>query len=325
MTVGLRGQLAAACLVAVISALALPLLAHARTQQIDSIAYAFLLNRHGGWTGPETVAGVPESWVADRVIAAHPSHLRVTDAASTCTHSECYTLQPNSVAVALQLRRMRDAGIKLGAAINIARSDHGRRSISDVVDHACRIKQADRENLYSWLFLDFSSSQPKRFEIATKIKRGTGCDAGGWNVITNSSGYKKSYRLVRGALGHAKRFSLLVGGSDSAIKERLIDAAEGRRSTLTDDDRRFLKDVKRKYPGADPMLKLEVPHQTGRIFAELPGRVQRSLLEKWARGQRRHGYKMVFPLFVFPGNQPSYNSLAEGTYELMVDLMGLGA
>ena len=319
---GQSAKIAVACVATLTAALVLPALASARgPANIDDIAYAFLLNRHGGWTGPEQPNGEPESWVADKVIEANPSHLRVTDAASTCGAGECYTLQPNSPDVRRQLERMRDAGIKLGAAINIARSDHGKRSVSEVVEHACRIKQADDHNLYSWIFLDFSSSQPKRFQIATKIKRGTGCSAGGWDVITNSSGYKKSYKLVRGALGHAKRFSLLVGGSDAKIKQRLIEAAEGRRSAITADDERFLADAKKKYKGAQPLLKLEVPNQTGNIFAQLSGDVQRALLERWSNAQRRQGFKMIYPLFVFPGNQPEYDSVAEGTYDLMVDLI----
>jgi hypothetical protein len=301
---GFQRQLTAACLLAALSALALPALAHARGGgHIDDMAYGIVINRHGAWTGPEKAGGKPKSWVAKRVIAAHPSHLRVTDAASTCTRRECYRLRPQRSA-RRQLRRMRDAGIKLGAAINIARSDHGPRSVSDVVDHACKIKKADRADLYSWIFLDFASSQPRRHEIANKIKRGKGCSAGGWNVVTNSSGYKKTYNLANGALGHAKRFSVLVGGSESEIKQRLVDVAEGRRSAINSADKRFLEDVDRKYPGAQPLLKLEVPNQTGRIFAELTTRVQRSVLKRWSKAQRRRHFKVVYPLFVFPGNRP---------------------
>ena len=317
-------KLLALCIISTIAFLVAPALAQARTEKIRSIAYSFLINRYGGWTGPENLLGDPQHWVVDSIIAANPSHLRITDAANTCEPGECFTMQPKDNAVARQLRELRDAGIKLGTAINIAHTDGGRkRSVQDVVDHACKMKQADDENLYSWIFLDFSSSQPKRLEIANKIRSGKGCPAGGWRIMTNSSGYKKSYHLARGALAHAKRFSLLVGGSDSAIKERLVEAARGQRPILTDSDHRFLEDVKKKYPEAYPVLKLEVPNQVAQIFAELPTDVQSSLIEKWARGQERNGYKMIYPLFVFPGNHPPYNSLEELTYQLMVSLMAL--
>lgn len=314
----------AACLLAGVAFLVAPAMAQAKVAPIRSIAYSFLINRYGGWTGPENLLGAPQSWVADAIIDANPSHLRITDAANTCDPSECFTLQPNDPAIAREMRQMRDAGIKLGAAINIAFTDDGkRRSVSDVVNHACRIKQADDEDFYDWIFLDFATSQPNRLEIANKIRSGKGCPAGGWQIVTNSSGYKKSNKMPRGAIAHAKRFSLLVGGSDATIKQRLVDAARGRRPVLTDSDHRFLEDVAKKYPEAYPVLKLEVPNQAGQIFAELPTDVQVSLLEKWARAQKRYGFKMIYPLFVFPGNHPGYNSITELTYELMVGLMAL--
>ena len=314
----------ALCLLAGLTFLVAPAMAQAKTEPIRSIAYSFLINRYGGWTGPEGLLGNPQTWVVDAIIAADPSHLRITDAANTCGSGECFTLQPNEPEIAREMRQLRDAGIKLGAAVNIAFTDGGgRRSVSDVVNHACRIKQADDENFYSWIFLDFATSQPNRLEIANKVRAGKSCPAGGWRIITNSSGYKKSNEMPRGAIAHAKRFSLLVGGSDATIKQRLIDAAAGRRPVLTDSDHRFLDDVSKKYPEAYPVLKLEVPNQAGEIFAELPLDVQLSLLEKWARGQKRNGYKMIYPLFVFPGNQAEYDSIAEGTYALMLSLMAL--
>src|SRR5690606_21964841 len=148
-----------------------------------------------------------------------------TSAANQCDARECYTLQPNRPEVRRELRRLRDAGIKLGAAINTARTVGGRtRTVQDVVNHACRIKQADRENnFYSWLFLDFMRSQPRRLKIANRIRSGKGCPAGGWRIVTNSSGYKKSIKMPRGASAHAKRFSLLVG-KRNVVRRRLIAA-----------------------------------------------------------------------------------------------------
>lgn len=294
-------------------------------EEVNGFAYAFLLNRHGGWTGPTNSNREPLKWVVDRIIEANPSHLRLTAAANTCKKGECYTLKPNRPSVAAEMRRLRDAGIKLGAAVNIARTKGGkRRTVKDVVNHACRIKKADKGNFYSWIFLDFSRSQPKRREIGNRIRKGTGCSAGGWKIVTNSSGYKRTLRMPNGAVAHAKRFSLLVGGTKKQIKKRLRAAANGKRSVLAANDRRFITDVKRKYPRSYPILKLEVPHQSGKIFAQMPANVQRKLLERWAKVGRRKGFKIIYPLFVFPsGNYVAYDSVAEGTYDTMVGLMEL--
>lgn len=293
----------------------------AKRENVRSIAYAFLINKHGGWSGP-TDGRDPRPGIVDRIIEANPSHLRVTSAANQCDSRECYTLEPNRPAVRRELLRLRAAGIKLGAAVNTARTVGGqRRTVEDVVDHACRIKQRAGE-YYDWLFLDFMRSQPKRLKIANRIKRGKGCPAGGWKIVTNSSGYRKKIKMPRGAAAHAKRFSLLVG-KRNVVRKRLKKAARGKRSVLVAADRRFIRDVKRKYPDAWPILKLEAPNQTGGIFAQLSTDVQRSLLDKWAAASRRVGFKVIHPLFVYPAGSGHhvYDSVNEGTYDLLVRLI----
>jgi hypothetical protein len=289
-------------------------------ENVRSIAYAFLINKHGGWSGP-TQGRDPRPEIINRIIQADPSHLRITSAANQCDRRACYTLAPNRPSVRDALMALKEAGIKLGAAINTARTVGGkRRTVKDVVDHACRMKKRVGR-LYDWLFLDFMRSQPKRLAIANRIKRGKGCPAGGWKLITNSSGYKKSIRMPSGAAAHAKRFSLLVGNR-KVVRKRLIKAARGKRSVLVESDRRFLRDVKRKYAEAWPILKLEAPNQTG-AFSTLSTKVQRSLLKRWAVASRRMGFKVIHPLFVYPAGKGHtvYDSVREGTYDLIADLI----
>jgi hypothetical protein len=292
-----------------------------KRENVRSIAYAFLINKHGGWSGP-TQGRDPRPGIVNRILQANPSHLRITSAANQCDRRACYTLAPNRPEVRDELMRLKDAGIKLGAAINTARTVGGkRRTVKDVVNHACRIKKRSG-HLYDWLFLDFMRSQPKRLAIANRIKRGKGCSAGGWKIVTNSSGYKKSIKMPSGAAAHAKRFSLLVG-KRKAVRKRLIKASRGKRSVLVEADRRFIRDVKRKYPEAWPVLKLEAPNQTGRVFAKLSTKVQRGLLERWAAASRRMGFKVIHPLFVYPAGKGHtvYDSVSEGTYDLLVKLI----
>src|SRR5690606_35013100 len=46
-------------------------------ENVRSIAYACLINKHGGWSGPVTNRD-PQPWVVSRILEAEPSHLRVT-------------------------------------------------------------------------------------------------------------------------------------------------------------------------------------------------------------------------------------------------------
>jgi hypothetical protein len=296
-----------------------------RRYRIGGFAYALLLNRHGAWTGPRLPSGEPDFSVIDDILELAPTHLRLTQPPNRCVRGQCATLQPRDPEVLAQLLRLRDAGIKIGAALNIAREiragRYRRRSPDEVVRHACRIKRADAHGLYDWLFLDFVTEAPRARQITRRITFGTRCPDARWRTMTNASGYLARPNLPRDAIAHAKRFSLLVAPADRLWK-RLHAAAAGRRPALMPADRRFIADVRRKFPRAMPILKLEVPHQAGRIFGVLDREVQASLLRRWARAQYRHGFRIIYPLFIYPGGiQPSYDSRHHGTFDVIANLL----
>ena len=258
----------------------------------------------------------------DDILRARPTHLRLSHPPNRCIGGQCSTLQPRDPAVLKQLLRLRDAGIKIGAALNIAREirdgRYRRRSPDEVVRHACRIKRADTHGLYDWLFLDFVHEAPRARQITRRITFGTRCPDARWRTMTNASGYRARPQLPRDAIAHAKRFSLLVGPA-AQVRRRLAAAAAGEGPILTRADRLFLADVRRNYPRAAALLKLEIPHQTGRIF----GALERQLLERWARAQRRLGFTTIYPLFIYPGgSQPNYDSREQGTFERIAELLG---
>lgn len=299
--------------------------APARRPRIGGIAYAMLLDHHGDWTGPRLPSGEPDFSVIDDILAVGPTHLRLTQPPNRCVRDLCPTLQPNDPEVLAQLLRLRDAGIKIGAALNIAREIRDgrrrRRSPDEVVRHACRIKRADVHGLYDWLFLDFVAEAPRAHAINRRITKGGGCSAGRWRTMINASGVGSAKNLPRGAFAHARRFRLLVAPR-AVVLRRVRAAAAGRRGALTPSDRRFVAEVRRRRPHAMPVLKLEVPHQAGRVFAGLSRDTQLALLRRWAQAQHRHGFRMIYPLFIYPGGgHPVYDSRSQGTFELMGGLL----
>lgn len=77
------------------------------------------------------------------------------------------------------LRGLKDVGVEIGVVVGAAGDeDEGAkppRSVQDITYQACRIRQADTENLYDFMFLDlsFKLDDANLVEAVTKLQGGT--------------------------------------------------------------------------------------------------------------------------------------------------------
>ncbi len=260
----------------------------------------------GTWAGPRLADGEPDTGIVDHIVAARPTHLRVTLASNDAEQD----LQPQSEAVRTAYERLVAADISLGAAIT------GHRDEDEVVAHACRIKAADARGYYGWLFIDFASRSRHVKRLVRRIRAGDGCPAGGWErVWVNASGRKAGF--PRQAAAVAKRMDV-VGGPQRWRKWRreARRIARGRAPALIAKDRRWVRRAHRR--GVRPVLKLEVPWQTGTMFAPLSRKTQRRLLVRWTKAARRMRFDFIFPIYVHKAFARShYDARREGTYGLI--------
>jgi hypothetical protein len=306
---------------------------------LNSIAYGVLINSWGHWVAPRE-GGEPDEGVIDRLIAARPAYLRVTSTGHRCPRpspeaKRCQLAQPGNPVVTEWLYRLREAGIRLGVGINAYYRKKKPRPVRGVLRHACAIKSDDAFALYDFLFLDFPLQRGDRVlqRLIDRIHRGERCPAGGWRLIMTNDTFFHSRRAAEPAQRvwvHAKRFELLDGEEDRERergtvpewKEKARRAAAGRIPAILAEDRSFIHEIHRSYPNSHAVLKLEVSYQTGDRFGKLSTRNQKRLLKRWSRAQERHGFKVVYPLFVHQGRAAHhYDSRAEGTYRLIKRLI----
>lgn len=265
-----------------------------------SVAYGILSKSTGKWNGPRHADGAPDMRIVDHILRARPSHLRATPA----SHKLEQNLAPADPYVAEAWRRFRKAGIKLGAAIT------AKRDPDEVVEHGCRIK-AEAGQWYQWLFLDFASASVGG--IGAIVKRLRKC---GWRVVwINASGGSP---LPRAAYAAAKRFEVVGNAVERRFprwKRQARRIARGKAPALHVKDRRWVRRARKR--GVNPILKLEVPHQTGLMFAQLPKRIQRKVLRRWHVAAKRYRFDFIYPLYVHGvmGRKP-YDSRAMRTATL---------
>jgi hypothetical protein len=307
---------------------------------LNSFAYGILLNSWGHWVAPRE-DGEPDEAVLDALLDARPAYLRITSTGNRCPHPDrpeakrCHLAQPGNTVVTQWLLRLKAAGIKLGAGINAYYRKKKPRPVRGVIRHACALNTADTYNLYDFLFLDFPLQRSDRAlqTLIDKIHRGRRCPVGGWRLIMTNDTFFHSPKAAEPADRvwiHAKRFELLDGEEDRPQdrgkvpewKEKARLAAAGKIPSILAEDRSFIREIHRRYPKSHAVLKLEVSYQTGDRFGKLSTRNQKRLLKRWSAAQRRHGFKMIYPLYVHKGRASNhYDSRAEGTYRLIKRLI----
>lgn len=302
----------------------------ARTGEPQGYAYTLLLSGNGNWIGPK-LDGQPDLTIFDAIEAAQPEFARVT------THSGPRGVAtpvpiPSSQEITDRLIGLRDMGIHLGVSLN-AFWVHGtkrkmHKSVGKVLSEACTIRTAT-EGLYDWIFLDFALSRTtsELHKLVEGLKSGDRCDGLGWErVMTNSTNWKNadSARLPRGAWSHGSRIALMNNGAGDAHNKwrtRARLAAEGKYPAIGPSDIAFVDHAHDVSRDSMPVLKLEIPHQTSN-FASLQGGIQRELISRWAAAGRKHGFELMFPLFVHKRSTPfAYDSRKEKTFALQVRLL----
>ena len=239
---------------------------------------------------------------------------------------------PDSEDVRERLAGLRDAGMHLGVSINAYWVHKTRRDkhkkVKKVLDEACDIREGT-DGLYDWIFLDFALNRTSaELERLVKgLKAGSRCHGEGWQwVATNSTNWSNpdSARTTAAASAHAGRLAVMNNGpGDSSNKWRLRAklAAKGKYPAIGPRDLAFVKHIRKVSPGSTPILKLEIPHQTSN-FATLSGGVQRSLIRQWANARKRHGFELMFPLYVHARSTAhAYDSRKEGTFDLQRRLL----
>ncbi len=294
-------------------------------------AYALVMSSNGNWIGP-TASGEPDLRVFDALEAARPQFLRVSTHSGPRNPNVTPVPIPDSPEVLRRLEALRDSGTKLGVSVNaywVHKTQRGEsKTVAEVLREACDILEA-ANGLYEWIFLDFALSRTSRElrRLVRGLRTGTQCGGLAWaHVVTNSTNWKNrdAARLAPNAGAHGARLSLMNNGPEDSSdrwRERAKLAAAGRYPAIGPNDRSFVRRVRSTSPMSTPLLKLEVPHQTSN-FASLTGRVQRSLIRRWAELRERLGYELIFPLFVHKRSTASgYDSRAEGTFELQRRLL----
>lgn len=335
-----------------------PAMANAKIRMAD----AFLVDSTGAWFCPgdkvecdpgrigklATSQGFAEELLRPGVLNKGRLYLRAAKARNDCREgTPCATVgvpkrepgcqPPASDTPFCALLSLKDANVRLGIVISAKRDDPGTddetpREPSDLAWQACKIRQADRDHLYDFVFIDYTFKMSYRAtrEAVRMIQKGLiikggkrakcrsddGKDLGRWpHVITNDTtwNYKsKDYSLKTGAWAHAKRLGV-IGEKDHK--------APTRESGFTANDLRFIKRV--HQANSQPVLRLEVTPDTSE-FAGLGQPLQCSLLKTWAGAQRKLDYTLLFPLFVHGVRKEQtvpYNSLLEGTFTPQLSLI----
>lgn len=293
--------------------------------QLYDMAYTVFLSKKGEWIGPRKADGSIDLSIIDDIIEqrrgfARPKFLRMTTASNDCPdprREPCWTGVPAEGTKEYEaLRDLKDAGMKIGVAINVYRKpeppegcDEGWddptkrnrciRPVSEVVAHAKEINDTDG-NLYDYIFLDFA---PRRTpaggagvddlqEVVDRVR-----DEAGWaRRMTNATGFSSENRqnTAHGMWGDAKRFEIFRGAD---WKEKVDRVLSGEWEAIRPEDMRFINFIEDHRPDSYAILKLEVPGQVRR-FGQLASHEQEKLLRLWARGQAEYGYKMMYPLFI---------------------------
>jgi hypothetical protein len=329
----LRAALAVALVIGIGIAATRPAAADPRGSETEpkGHAYALVLASNGNWIGPRQ-NGNPDLRIFDAIEAARPEFVRVSTHSGPRNPDVTPVPMPDSPEVVERLAALRDSGIRLGVSINAFwRHKTGReksKKVNEVLDEACDIKEGT-DGLYDWIFLDFALSRTsdELERLVVGLKAGSRCQGEGWQwVVTNSTNWKNpdSARTTAEATAHASRLAVMNNGQgDSSDRWRLRAklAAEGRYPAIGASDLAFVEHIHEVSPGSTPILKLEIPHQTSN-FATLSGGVQRSLIRQWAHARQRHGFELMFPLFIHARSTAhSYDSRKEGTFELQRRLL----
>lgn len=347
--------------------LALPAQAPAAKPLPDGMAYATMLFRDGTWLCNGKRRGYScdqhSRDIAARLLEdaaseapgeyASPQWLRVGTASAICANGavERWALVPGTNRQAdgcetgvpkppptgacpdpdaeewCAMKALKDAGFKLGVAINACNKDRAtklcKRDVREVAWHACAIKKADRGELFDYIFLDFAWQQKRALQTIVNLVRfgrhdryGKGarrkCIQAGrhlkWDlVMTNDrlTPFWKRNPYPKRVWIHANHVRVLGGDPGSAMDSNrdgdLTDEGWYQRAIAASSksdgswngpiidqlDRRFIRRVYRSDPRGYPMLKLEMPSQTAKL-AMLPPENQCVLIARWARAQTQN-------------------------------------
>jgi hypothetical protein len=264
-----------------------------------SIAWSVLVNMRGNWvctTEPEVA--VPA------LIESGVQYIRAGGAAGPALDAGI----PNED-VAPWLRKLQDAGIKIGVVLFL---QNKAVSSERFIEKAKVLKDS---GYYDWIMLDgMRRVRPELQEIIDALH-----DMGWEKVMLNTSPWadvpgkkKQTAPLPTGIWSYATMFHSLtrevVPDEDDVLVQADID---------------FVAKIHQKFPESLAVLKFEIPWQMGR-FEQEPREKQEQLLSRWAEGQQKENYVMIYPLFTgsSAGREPrDYNALEAGTWDRQVELM----
>lgn len=272
-------------------------------------AYGMVLNNRGDWRGPKLADGSPDYRIIDTLLAARPTWVRVAPA----PYGSNRLMNPKGE-VAEQVWRLRQAGIGLGFGVNSGKpmkgsprdkAGDGYRTGKEVVDHMQAVVEAS-PHLYDVVLLDFAILWRERHlqRIVDGARRL------GLKPIVNASGMNKEgtpISIPKGAWAFQKAAQVLRG-PDWRKQARRV--ARGKRPTLWNNDRKFIRTISRRRKGATPILRFTVPEGVVFRFEKLSQRTQKGVLRRLARRQGPKGYAMTYPLYV-PGFPVSYRGGAD--------------